>query len=228
MKLKDGSEVKDPRLGRLVSFDERSLKFASMPLIEDLGYRTKYWVMPWVLDQGNTSMCVGNAWTGEAIAEPVSVPNLDEAVAQDIYHAAQEVDEWPGHNYEGTSVLAGAKVMKSRGFITSYRWALSADDAVKSIMYYGPGVMGCNWLENMFDPTSDYFLDVSGDSAGGHAILVYGVQLGADGKPAYVLVKNSWGPMWGRYGSAKIHMNDFAKLLADDGEFCIPVGRQYP
>lgn len=229
MKLKDGSEVADARLGRLASFDDRSRQYSIAPLAEAVGYRTKYWNVPWVLDQGSTSACVGNSWTGEAFAEPVSVPDLDEDFAQGVYHAAQEIDEWPGHAYDGTSVLAGAKVMQARGYIKSYKWAFSVEEAFKAICWSGPCVLGCGWLQDMFTPTSDYYLNVSGAVAGGHAILVYGLQLDAQGLPHHVLLKNSWGEKWGRYGSVKVRAADFGKLLLqNDGELCVPVGRLMP
>ena len=228
MKMKDGTEVSDPRLGRLITFDKRSLAFKVSDLKLPSYYRTKNWVVRWVLDQGNSSTCVGNAWIGEALAEPVSVPNLDEVAAVDVYDSAQQIDEWPGENYEGTSVIAGAKVMQSNGYFDSYHWATSPEDAVRSICWTGPGVFGLNWHNDMFEPDANYFLTCTGDVAGGHAILAYGVQCGADDLPQYVLVKNSWGPYWGRYGSAKIRIADFKKLMADAGEFCVPVGRKTP
>ena len=32
-----------------------------------------------------------------------------------LYHEAQKVDEWPGEDYEGTSVRAGLDILRTRG-----------------------------------------------------------------------------------------------------------------
>lgn len=230
-KMRDGSTTDDPRLGRLPSFDDRSRKYGISPLLDEAGLtemRSWYWHVPYTLDQGNTSACVGFSWTHEGMAGPVRVPNLDNAYGQSVYEDAKKADEWEGEDYEGTSVLAGAKVMQERGFFMEYRWAFNTDEALRALAYHGPLVIGINWRESMFDPDDAYYLDTSGDVAGGHAILIWGVQLDSKKNPDYVLAHNSWGPYWGRYGNVKIRVEDFDGLLQDDGEACIPMGRKYP
>ena len=32
-----------------------------------------------------------------------------------LYHEAQKVDEWPGEDYDGTSVRAGLDILRKRG-----------------------------------------------------------------------------------------------------------------
>jgi len=162
------------------------------------------------------------------MAQPVIVPNLDYDDGQSVYNAAKKVDEWDGEDYDGTSVLAGAKVMQSRGFFMEYRWAYTIDDLVLALSHQGPVVLGIEWRDNMYDPDDDFFLNIGGDTVGGHAILAYGVVVDSEGKPEYVLLHNSWGPSWGRYGNVKVRIADMERLLLEGGEACIPVGRRYP
>ena len=231
--MRDGTSVEDSRLGRLKQFDERSRKYNIAPVLAEADVRTprtRYWHVPQVLDQGNTSACVGFSWTHEGMAQPVIVPNLDNAHGLSVYHAAQKIDEWAGEEpvYEGTSVLAGAKVMQSRGFFLEYRWAFNTNDVLLALSYTGPVVIGIDWHENMYSPSDDYWLDCGGDTVGGHAILVYAIEVNSQGQADYVLLHNSWGPYWGRYGNVKVKVNDLDNLLQNDGDACIPVGRRYP
>ncbi len=228
--MRDGSEVKDPRLGRLPSFDERSRKYNIAPLLEEepRALKDRIWRVPYVLNQGNVGACVGFSWTHEAMTSPIMVPNLDNNDAFDVYYEARKIDEWEGEDYEGTSVLAGAKVMQQRGYFMEYRWAFNVEDALQALAYVGPIVIGIDWRDNMFDPTEDFYLDCGGDVAGGHAILVYGIEVDKDANPLHVLFHNSWGPGWGRYGNVKVRIDDFRMLLNERGEACIPVGRRYP
>jgi hypothetical protein len=56
------------------------------------------------------SSCVG-----QAIARYATNKNRSRYDAYELYHAAQEIDEWDGVDYEGTSVRAGFEVMRTRG-----------------------------------------------------------------------------------------------------------------
>jgi hypothetical protein len=88
--------------------------------------------------------------------------------------------------------------------------------------------LGIDWRDSMYNPDEDYYLDCSGDVAGGHAILAYGIEVDAEKNPLHVYLHNSWGPRWGRYGNVKVRIDDFRMLLDERGEACIPVGRRYP
>ena len=65
------------------------------------------------------------------------------------------------------------------------------------------------------------FLNVTGPIVGGHAILVRAVSI----KRQAVLLHNSWGPGWGANGTAWLRFADLDRLLAEDGECCVPTRR---
>lgn len=225
MVLKDGTEVQDRRLGRIKQFDERSRSFNVKELVDDKPLRSYTWRIKERLDQLDTPACVGFSWAQELVSRPKEVLGLNSEFAYTkVYRAAQQLDDFPGGNYEGTSVLAGAKAIQTLGFMKSYHWAFSFQDALRSIGYMGPGVLGIDWYESMFEADSDGFLKVEGEVAGGHAILVRGINL----KDKYVLLANSWGASFGIGGDCKLRFDDFERLLGEDGEYVTPVGRLKP
>jgi hypothetical protein len=235
--LRDGTEAGNPKLDRLVEFDERSRNF---PLREvaPKALRSKTWLCRTHLDQGQEGACVGFSWAHELIASPSMVSGLNGQFAKErIYWEAQKIDPWPGGSYpgasprmEGTSILAGAKIVQSLGYIGEYRWGFGIDDALRGVQI-GPGVAGTVWLGSMFEPRPSGLLEVSRerrDIMGGHAYLVRGLRLKAriEGTVQEVVrVRNSWGKDWGDAGDCFIKVEDFEWLLEQQGEFCIPVTR---
>jgi hypothetical protein len=155
------------------------------------------------------------------MARPVVIQGVTHDTAVKIYNRAQELDEWPGESYEGTSVLAGAKAVMEIGFLKEYRWAFSLDDALMTLGYHGPGVAGLVWYEGMCEPDEKGFIHPTGDEVGGHCILIHGINV----KGQYVKLCNSWGKNWGINGECYLSFADFKKLLKEDGEFCVPVTR---
>lgn len=229
VKLRDGSEVADARLARLVQFDERSRQFPIRATVGTKKPRSYTWRCHQYLDQGQEGACVGFSMTHELVARPAEVSGLDAKFAREkVYWEAQKIDEWAGGAYpgaspfyEGTSVLAGVKVLKKLGYIDEYRWAFGLDDLVMAVGYAGPAVLGIPWYEGMFDMWSCGNVHVHGQVAGGHAILCKGV----DVKEQTFTLHNSWGPVWGRGGDAKIAWSDMDRLLHEQGEAVIPMGR---
>lgn len=230
-KLRDGSESRDPRLTRLPFFDVRSLGYAIADLFDkDQPLRSYTWKCRDVLDQGSEGACVGFAMAHELIAKPQAIKGVDNKFARErIYWAAQKIDKWEGGDYpgadpkmEGSSILAGIKTLKALGYIDEYRWAFSVADLAMAVAYKGPAVIGIPWYSGMFNPASCGCLHPTGDKSGGHAILVRGVNV----KRKTFLLHNSWGPGWGKNGTAKITWADLEKLLKDGGEAVIPLKRQ--
>jgi len=233
--LRGGHVTLDPRLGRLPSFDPRSYGYPVRALLAQAvgdakpALRSFTWQVGPVLDQGNEGACVGFSHSSRVMSDPDRDRSIDNAYARTVYREAQRIDEWPGEDYEGTSVLAGAKVLASRGEYESYWWAFGIDDALRSIGYLGPNVLGIYWLESMFRPRPSGLLEVSGRIAGGHAILARGVRLkarlpGEGLEPIEVVrLRNSWNQSWGVNGDAYIRVEDLERLLKADGDCCVPV-----
>jgi hypothetical protein len=203
--------------------DPRSRSFAVRPLLAQLCRepRSYTWPLPGVhaaLDQGAEGACVGFAWAHELAAVP-RIVEVSARSARLIYVGAQHLDEWPGVNYEGTSVLAGAKVVQALGHVPSYRWAFGLQDVVDTVGAYGPVVLGVQWHQGMLTPAPDGYVRPTGPVVGGHAILARGVNLTG----RYVVLHNSWGPTWGDAGTARISFDDLGYLLTQMGEACVPV-----
>ncbi|WP_407555249.1 hypothetical protein QOM21_35740 [Streptomyces sp. Pv4-95] len=231
-RLKNGNTTIDRRLDRIPQFDERSRNFPIREMVtERAPLRSAGWACPSWLDQGNEGACVGFAWSHELIATPVEVPGVNDSFARGVYREAQKVDEWPGEDYDGTSVLAGAKAVSARGYMDEYRWAFGVDDVLRTLGYFGPVVIGIKWYNSMFQPAPNGLLEVSPGDFGGHAILVRGVSLkarlnGSRGTTPVVRLRNSWGRDWGVDGDCYLRVEDLEKLLKDDGEACVPVERK--
>lgn len=229
IKLRDGSTTTDKRLNRIVQFDKKSRKYPIRAVIEGDEPRSYTWPCSKHLDQGSEGACVGFSLAHELIAKPVVVKGITSTFAiEKIYWEAQRNDPWAGGSYpgakpryEGTSVLAGVKAVQALGYISEYRWAFGLEDLILAVGRCGPAVLGVNWYEGMFEPHSCGYLHVTGEIAGGHAILCKGVNI----KAKYFVLHNSWGTSWGNNGDAKISFEEMEYLLNEDGEACIPLKR---
>lgn len=197
----------------------RLVRFALPPTTQQP--RSYSWGLYAQLDQGQEGACVGFGWAHELAARPSIVTSITDDVGRALYHDAQSRDEWAGENYEGTSVDAGAKAVMARGFMSEYRWTQSLNELLVVASRHGPVVMGSWWKDTMFDTDVAGFLDTSGANVGGHCWLVRGVNVARQ----EVLCRNSWGPGWGLYGDFRLHWGQLEQLLHEEGEACIPMGR---
>lgn len=201
-------------LGRLPSLDERDRQFLlSVPAEVELKPYRYYRTGP-VLDQESTPMCVGFAWR-QWISSALLMTKTGPA-AETIYTEAQNLDEWEGIAYEGTSVRGGAKALQARGHVNVYSWAFDATTIRNWILSDGGTVVvGSNWYVDMFNPQNG-FIKPGGDLAGGHAYLVVGY---STDREAFRIL-NSWGRDWGEGGRAWISFEDMSRLILEDGEAC--------
>lgn len=212
-------------LGRIHAPDDRDRQFMLPRQAEVAPTVTyKYWTAPQPLDQGATSTCVGHAFFHYLKCSPIrNVQNIPSPY--EIYDAAQLVDEWPGTAYDGTSVRAAAKVLKAKGYISSYRWAFDGATAYNHLLTTGPIVIGWSWYHGMMMTDEHGFIYPRGQMVGGHSTLICGINTTAkcpDGRIGFCTGLNSWSKDWGAInGRYRIALEDFDTLTKDQGEVCV-------
>lgn len=200
-------------------FDPRSLNYKVADAVPALKTRSRTWKRDTWLDQGQEGACVGFSCAHALATTPRRhLPQVTQTDAFNIYRDAQRHDQWPGEDYEGSSVLGGMQALVAEGSVSRYLWATTTEEVIHAVGYLAPVVIGINWYEDMFDPDAEGFLHKSGRLAGGHAILIGGVSLT---KEAFLLY-NSWGKDWGVNGGAWVSFTDMDALLHEDGEFAVP------
>lgn len=221
--------------------DPRSRDYPIRELIgENVKRRYKAWGSPRErLDQGSEGACVGFGWTHELLASPArAVLGYDaHEFARNVYRGAQRIDQWPGEDYDGTSVLAGAQTVQRAGFIGGYRWSFGIDDTLDTLCAPaseggGPVVIGIPWYDSMYQTRPGGLVEVGGSLVGGHCLVLTGyhpgIRIREEGwlkRFEVVRWRNSWGRHYGRRGDGYIRVEDLAALLDQQGEACVPVGR---
>src|SRR5690349_17955050 len=211
---------------RIVQFDEQSRNYPIMAVVPTTVLTSKTWDCNTWNDQGQEGACVGFGFSHELSAEPQPVPT-NYSLALGIYNRAKLLDNFPGEDYSGTSVLAGAKAVSElknnigEPYIKSYRWAFGLRDVALAVAHVAPVVIGINWYEGMYEPDSAGYLHKSGELVGGHCTLILGVVIvpltgisqpttlaQVDMNKSYAIIHNSWGKSWGVNGRAKISFAD--------------------
>jgi len=223
-------------------FDERSKNYPIRPLLgtRRTARKATFWQEGTVLDQGAEGACVGFGWMAEVLAKPVApeqqpAEELGNSLAQFYYKEAQKVDQWEGEDYEGTSVLAGAKVMKEYGLISEYRWCFSVEDIIDAVCLKGPVVLGVPWFQSMYRTLTGglVYIDTTKEPVGGHCITITGydpaMQIGRQTLEVFRW-RNSWGHDYGDGGSGYIKVSDLKRLFEHErgAEACIPLVRNKP
>lgn len=220
----------DPRLGRHVRHDPRSLQFqvagqdpSTLQSIRHSSY------IP-TLDQLKLGSCTGNAATkalssGICWTPPVqSVLSVTDALADErfavgVYAEATTLDPYNGSyppDDTGSDGLSVAKVLKSRGLISGYLHATSLEATLTALAKQAE-IVGTEWRGDMFNPDSSGRLHITGDVAGGHEYTLDEL----DVENRRVWIHNSWGTGWGLNGRAWLSWDDLGTLLAADGDCTI-------
>jgi hypothetical protein len=181
-----------------------------------------------VLDQGQEGECVGCGTVDATnvlrlLAGRRDLLKIDAAAA--LYHRAQQIDDVPGVDYSGTSVLAGMQAGVEAGYFGSYLWAFGTRDIASALGHGRPVVIGIPWLSGMYDTGPGGVVEVKGDDTGaGHCLAVVKLRMkGPQGQPGpWFGWLNSWGRSYGDGGLGWVHHRDLAALLHGRGEAAIP------
>lgn len=247
--LKDGSNVDDVRLDRLQNFDDRSRNYGVAQLV---GYtsslKTKTWALPRTqfVDQKNEGACVSAGFGHDTAAMPLATSQLKMPwLREKVYHQAQREDPWEGGaypgaspQYEGTSVLAGAKVMQRFGFFDSYHWCFTIDEVISAVVNLGSIVVGWNWTEGQMHPQPNGLMKYEGNVLGGHCVSPRGIWCPDSsgvisripGKPKVgepvLVIPQSWGLGYGNKGEVYMPLSEAEKAMNNGGEQLVPTERK--
>lgn len=210
--------------GRLLAKDNRDRKYLLPKIPQAKVITSRYWNTPPAYDQGYTSQCVAYAGVRYLASGPIMNRPLP---FEELYRQCQDLDEWEGSDYDGTSVRALFKALKARGLVGEYRWAFECEPIIDHVLTHGPVVMGTTWTDEMANPTMWGYITLGdlSDVAGGHAWTIIGVnrkRRNPDGTMGAARAVNSWGTGWGfDSGRFWVTFGDLDKLIKADGEACV-------
>lgn len=215
--------VADLLLGRHVEHDPRSkswgLNIAKELPIKSVSHR----LFGNPLKQ-NISSCTGNATCGALNTRGLHRPGgkiFTENDAIKVYSLATALDGFPGTyppDDTGSSGLAVAKAAQQLALIVEYRHAFSIDESMQALMERAV-ISGTNWYSGMDTPSSSGLVSVTGKIRGGHEWAV----IGFNAKLKAVIGLNSWGKEWGINGRFFLMLEDWKRLLSEEGDCTILV-----
>ncbi len=226
-------------LGRLPPTDQRHAMKYPLQLPRTVSTVERTLALPYTYrrgyDQGSEGACIGFA-----LSWAMSILNRRFYDAPSLYREAQRIDEWPGEDYDGTSVRAGCDVLRDKGHklmhrhshthnwepehgIVENRWAFSVDQIRTCLAGGVPTVIGSNWYEGMDRPIKlgrEWWMSYEmGRVRGGHAWCIYGA---SDKRQAFRMV-NSWGL---DYPLTLVPYTLMERLLNEDGEATVIIDRK--
>lgn len=190
-----------------------------------------------ILDQGFEGACTGFSLAG-AINTLIRRRGIDERVsARMLYEMAKRHDEWPGEDYDGSSLRGAIHGWKNMGVCAETAWPYRAStpgyltikramDARKNTIgaYYRvrpnisdfhaalneTGVIAVSaQVHKGWDSPTNGLIKFNKTNDGGHAFVIVGYN--ADG----FWVQNSWGKDWGNKGVALWAYEDWIKNVMD-------------
>jgi hypothetical protein len=222
-------ERRDPRLGRTLWLDPRSLAHMIENDIHAMAsrYEDKAWDRKTaILDQGALGSCTGNAGTGALGTEPFYSEladlhlQLDEAFAVKLYSDATKIDPFVGTyppEDTGSSGLAICKVLRGRMTIDKYRWARTPYGLLR-LLQDAPVLIGMPWHNAFFNPNGSGFIDaapnwVGSGVAGWHEVVIRECEIDPiDVFSTVLTLDNSWGSGWGDHGSFRMRLRTYEQM----------------
>lgn len=222
------SSEHEPRPGWSSRHDPRSLAFGVRARLGAAPLQDVDLPLGPVLDQGQEGECVGCGTVDATnvlrlLAGRSDLLKIADAAA--LYHRAQVLDDIPGTDYSGTSVLAGMKAAVEAGYFGGYLWAFGTRQIADALGHGLPVVVGVPWLSGMYDTGPGGLVEITGEDRGeGHCLVVAKLRLkGPQGQAGpFFGWQNSWGRKYGDGGVGWIHHRDLASLLHGRGEASVP------
>lgn len=145
--------------------------------------------------------------------------NLITHYALAAYSGAQDRDEWPGRDYDGTSGRGACLWLRDTGQIEEFHAIESADEAADTVLRYRGWLGGFEWSESMFTPDEFGLIHFDPQSIiGGHEVWCRGY----DSHKRWFFFQNSWGEAWGRRGCFYMTHADVQTLLDRGGDAFVP------
>jgi len=228
----------DPRLGRHVRHDSRSLSFPveAEPLnsLKSIRHISHF---P-TLNQKNVGACTAFAgvkclsydtfWSSPAIQKVLSLSEtMDDQYAMTAYSDVTKIDPYPGTyppTDTGSDGLSVAKLFLSRKLISGYQHATSLEAALTALAKQ-PVIVGTTWKYDMFRPDPlDGKMKISGSDQGGHEYVLDEL----DVERRRVWLQNSWADVWGIHGRAYMTWDELGELLDDDGDCTVFISSSQP
>jgi hypothetical protein len=181
----------------------------------------------YILISGN---CTGNAGIGAISTTPFinqdnTTYSRDEAGAVKLYSDAETLDgdgPYPPNDH-GSSGLSIAKVLQSKGLISTYQHTFSLDDALKAGSQYS-FITGTNWYTGMDIPDANGRVYPTGTLRGSHEYELSEI----DATNQIIWFYNSWGASWGIQGRFCMTFADYGTLLAQQGDVTILIAPTIP
>lgn len=205
--------------GRLEAADDRDAEHPIASVLPvpagTVRRQWRYWDGGWRGNQRRTPQCV--AYSGIHWLEIMGRPGIpDPWDLQWLYDECQRRDEWPGSDYDGTSVRACQRVLRMQGITREYVWALTLDEFITALLEVGPLQVGMPWYRSMFRVDDEGFVRVEGSRTDlGHAVVADGINV----RRGVVRWQNSYGPHWGRDGRFWTSLDDVERLVyRENGE----------
>jgi hypothetical protein len=210
------------RFGRaFVSHDPRNRAYPARGNVffADDPIRERVWRRGGAYDQGITPHCVAYTAKGMLNTAPFSAAEpyyrRSRYSTSEFYAGAQQRDQWPGEDYDGTSAQGVLAYLAERQIISEYRWCFGLDDLLRTLSHHGPVSVGAWWHAGMQRPEGERGLvSYEGSRLGGHQFEAIGVHP----KEEEVEFMNSWGTGWGDRGRFRMKFFDVAVMLADEAD----------
>lgn len=206
------------------SADPNNARFPVRAVLEPKPLRSYTWSLGLAepLDQGNRGHCVGMGCGHELAARPAVVLGVTHSTGVRIHDLAQHRDEFAETPPEdGTSINAGAKVLREWGALTSWLWCPAVHDVALALGYKGPVVIAVPWHTGQMQTTGGYIFP-TGQVEGWHCVLLNSFST----RSGDFRGVNSWGTDFGDRGTFKIAWDDLEQLWSEGGQGWVAVGRK--